>query len=75
MVAIAEAINIGPTLASDLGRAGLDTLEHLRAHGYREAWRRVHDVNPDRDCSHSMLALAGAIEGVRWTTLPEATRE
>lgn len=65
---------MGPVLARELRRARITTLEKLRALGYREAWRRLHRVAPQRDCSSSCLALAGAIRGVRWMKLPAAER-
>jgi hypothetical protein len=36
---IERAINIGPRLGAVLRRAGITTLEDLRAVGYPEAWR------------------------------------
>ncbi|MBV8086674.1 MAG: TfoX/Sxy family DNA transformation protein [Chloroflexi bacterium] len=74
MTDIASAINIGPALAKDLREAGIHTLEELQAMGYREAIRRLRAAAPKRDCTHSMLALAGALEGKRWMALPADTR-
>lgn len=74
MTDIEGAVNIGPTLGAELRRAGIATIEDLRALGYVEAWRRLHAVSPGRDCVHSCLALAGAIEGTRWTRLPRERR-
>ncbi len=71
---IADVVNIGPKLASDLRRAKIDTLERLKELGALEAWRRLRQVAPQWACGHSCLALAGAVEGVRWTSLPQATR-
>ena len=71
---IEEAVNIGPRLATELHRAGINTLEELEALGYLEAWRQLHAVAPKRDCTNSCLALAGAIEGVRWMKLPKDVR-
>jgi hypothetical protein len=74
MTDIEDAINIGPVLAGELRQAGIGTLEQLREIGYMEGWRRIHTVNPDRDCGNSCLALAGALEGVRWMSLPKEMR-
>ncbi len=74
MMDIQEAINIGPRLAAELRQAGINTLEELKALGYLEAWRQLHTVAPDRDYTNSCLALAGAIEGVRWMKLPKDVR-
>jgi DNA transformation protein len=75
MTRIGAAVNVGPVLAGELRAAGVETLERLRELGYLEAWRRLRTVNPERDCVHSCLALAGAIEGQRWRTLPRERRE
>jgi DNA transformation protein len=74
MTDIERAINIGPVLGAELRAAGITTVEDLRPLGYMAAWRRVHAVAPDRDCANSCLALAGAIEGVRWMKLPAEVR-
>ena len=75
MTPIEDAVKVGPVLAAELRAAGVDSLERLRELGYLEAWRRIHAVNPDRDCTHSCLALAGAIEGRRWMRMPKPWRE
>jgi DNA transformation protein len=72
---IERAVNIGPVLSGELRRAGIETIEQLERVGYVKAWRRIHAVNPERECAHAMLALAGAIQGVRWTALPAGIRE
>jgi DNA transformation protein len=71
---IERAVNIGPVLSGELRQAGIETIEQLQRVGYVKAWRRIHAVNPERDCTHAMLALAGAIQGVRWTALPADVR-
>lgn len=75
MTALDGAINVGPVLARELRAAGIDDIEQLRALGAREAWDRVRQVNPERDCASSLLALEGAIRGVRWTTIDAGERE
>jgi DNA transformation protein len=72
---IEDAVNVGSVLGAELRREGVDSLERLRELGYRAAWERLQAAAPDRDCAHSLLALAGAIQGVRWTQLPPAARE
>lgn len=74
MSRVESAINIGPVLAADLRRAGITTVEELREVGHVGAWRRLRQVAPDRDCTHTCLAIAGAVAGVRWMTLPAAER-
>ncbi|HQW51356.1 MAG TPA: TfoX/Sxy family DNA transformation protein [Tepidiformaceae bacterium] len=74
MTALEDAINIGPVLAAELRLAGFATLEDLQAAGEVEAVHRLRAVNPQRDCSNSALAIAGAIRGVRWMKIPPADR-
>lgn len=74
MTALEEAINIGAVLAQELRLAGFEALEDLQAAGEIEAVRRLRAVNPQRDCSNSALAIAGAIRGVRWMKIPPAER-
>ena len=75
MTSFDGAINVGPVLARELRAAGIDDLEQLRALGAREAWDRVRQVNPERDCASSLLALEGAIRGVRWMMIDADERE
>lgn len=75
MTPIEDGVNVGPVLAAEIRRAGIDTIERLRELGYRAAWERLQTIATDRDCTHSLLALAGAIQGVRWARLAPAERE
>ena len=67
--------NIGPALARDLAAAGVESPAQLREMGAKSAWARVRDVNPERDCASSLLALEGAVRGVRWTSIQPAERQ
>lgn len=66
---LAQLPNVGPTLARELRAAGIENVAHLRELGAAAAWERVRDVNPERDCANSLLALEGALRGVRWMSL------
>lgn len=74
MTPIEQAPNVGAVLARDLRTAGIDSVEELRRLGAREAWGRIRVINPDRDCAHSLLALEGAIRGLRWMSIPPDDR-
>lgn len=67
--------NVGPELARDLRAAGVETAAQLRRLGARGAWVKVRDVNPERDCASSLLALEGAVRGVRWMSIQPADRK
>lgn len=67
--------NVGPELARELRAAGVETAAQLRRLGAKGAWAKVRDVNPERDCASSLLALEGAVRGVRWTSIQPAERK
>ena len=66
--------NIGKVLAERLQRAGIDTPEQLLHLGDAAAFSRIRAELPDDACTHTRLALAGAVRGVRWHVLPSALR-
>ena len=66
--------NIGPELAAQLKEIGINTSEELLRIGAMAAWQRLVRAGL-RDCMDSLLALEGAIEGVRWQELPIERRE
>lgn len=75
MTDIEAVVNIGPVLAKELRAAGITSRDALQQLGAMKAWERLSQVNPDRDCASSLLALEGAIRGARWMELPEADRK
>lgn len=56
--------NIGPKLAENLRRAGVETAEDLRAMGTEEAFRRIRAVSDPEACFHQCTALAAAELGI-----------
>ena len=75
MMRLERATNVGPVLAGELRKAGIAYVEDLRELGAYAAWERVRRINPDRDCASSLLALEGAIRGVRWMSLKASERQ
>ncbi len=69
-----EVPNIGPVLADRLRRSGIDDAVHLRTLGDAEAFARLVAHYPEDACTHTRLALAGAVRGVRWQGLPAELR-
>ena len=65
--------NIGSTVERQLEQAGVGTAEALRQLGSREAWLRIQAID-ESACIHRLLALEGAIRGVRKAELPEDVR-
>ena len=65
-----ELPNIGPKLAENLRRAGLETPEDFRAAGTREAFLRIRAQVDPTACFHQLTALAGAELGVSKRAIP-----
>jgi len=65
--------NIAAKLETQLADAGITTIEELRRVGSREAWLRILARDPSA-CIMRLSALEGAIQGVRWHYLDEATK-
>lgn len=67
--------NIGAVLAGRLKSAGIQTSEALLKLGDAKAFAKIRAGLPDDACTHTRLALAGAVRGVRWHDLDKALRE
>lgn len=61
--------NIGRVLAGRLRAAGIADAGALRRLGDRAAFLRLRADLPEDACTHTRLALAGAVRGVRWHSL------
>lgn len=61
--------NVGPKLAENLRRVGLETPEDFRAAGAREAFLRIRAQVDPTACFHQLTALAGAELGIPEKTL------
>lgn len=62
--------NIGPRLAENLRRAGLESPEDFRAAGAREAFLRIRAQADPTACFHQLTALAGAELGIPKKEIP-----
>ena len=65
--------NIGKTVEEQLNAVGIHTAEKLRRTGAETAWMRIQGMDPST-CIHRLLALEGAIRGVKKTELPPERR-
>ena len=66
--------NIGGVLAGRLRDAGIDTAENLIRVGDTAAFKAIRASLPEDACTHTRLALAGAVRGVRWHSLDKDLR-
>ena len=62
--------NVGPKLAENLRRAGLETPEDFRAAGAREVLLRIRAQADPTACFHQLTALAGAELGIPKKAIP-----
>ena len=68
--------NIGPVLAGNLEKAGIEAPDRLRELGAEDAFLRIRAQVDASACLHQLEALAGAVEGVRKSLLsPERKAE
>lgn len=71
-----ELPNIGPVLAGNLQKAGIETPEELRKAGTYDAFMRIREQVDSGACLHQLEAIEGAVEGVRKSALsPEKKAE
>lgn len=67
---LTELPNVGPKLAENLRRVGLETPEDFRAVGALEAFLRIRAQVDPTACFHQLTALAGAELGVPKKAVP-----
>lgn len=66
--------NIGKTVEEQLNQVGIFTEEDLKAIGAEQAWLKIQQID-ESACIHRLLALEGAICGVKKTLLPEERKK
>jgi DNA transformation protein len=66
--------NIGEVVEEQLFAVGIHTEDELKRIGSKESWLRIQSVDKSA-CIHRLLALEGAIQGVKKTMLPEETKQ
>ena len=65
--------NIGKAVEAQLIQVGIETPEALRQVGAKAAWLKIQEIDPSA-CIHRLLALEGAIQGVKKTGLPDTVK-
>lgn len=66
--------NIGKTLEEQLIQVGIQTPEQLAELGSHKAWLSIKAMDPSA-CYSRLCALEGAIQGIRWHSLDQKTKE
>ncbi|MCW6089610.1 TfoX/Sxy family protein [Clostridium sporogenes] len=62
--------NIGKEVESQLNKVGIFSYDELKDIGTEQAWLKIQEIDSSA-CIHRLLALEGAIQGVKKTALPE----
>ena len=65
--------NIGKVVEEQLMQVGIDSEEELKRIGAREAWLRIQEID-ESACIHRLMALEGAIRGVKKSMLPDEVK-
>ena len=65
--------NIGKAVEAQLIQVGIETPEALREIGVKAAWLKIQEIDPSA-CIHRLLALEGAIQGVKKSVLSDAVK-
>ena len=73
-IPIEDGVNIGPLLGPNLRRVGIESVEALRRLGAVAAWLRLRAVEPEIATERALMALEGAVRGVRWASVPRVDR-
>ena len=68
-----EIGKLGKAVEAQLIQVGIETPEALRQVGAKAAWLKIQEIDPSA-CIHRLLALEGAIQGVKKTGLPDAVK-
>ncbi len=65
--------NIGSMLEAQLQQVGISSVEALKRVGAQAAWLQIQAID-ESACLHRLMALEGAIQGVRKTMLPDEVK-
>lgn len=71
---LAKMPNIGKVVEEQLNQVGIRSEDDLKAAGAKNAWLKIREID-ESACIHRLLALEGAIRGVKKTELPEEVRK
>ncbi|MGN1165148.1 MAG: TfoX/Sxy family protein [Lachnospiraceae bacterium] len=66
--------NIGKVVEEQLNEVGIYTEEELKEVGAKQAWLRIQQID-ESACIHRLLALEGAIQGIKKTMLPDERKK
>lgn len=70
---LSKLSNIGKTVEEQLIRAGISSVHELKELGAEKAWLKIQKID-ESACIHRLMALEGAIEGVKKTMLSDEVK-
>ena len=73
MAELSKLPNIGKTVEEQLNQVGIMTEADLKELGAKQAWLKIQEID-ESACIHRLLALEGAVRGVKKTALPEEVK-
>ena len=73
MSELAKLPNIGKTVEEQLNQVGITTAKELEKIGAEAAWLKIQGID-ESACIHRLMALEGAIQGVKKTMLSDETK-
>lgn len=73
MTELSKLPNIGKKLEEQLHQVGINTADELKETGAKDAWLKIQAID-ESACINRLLALEGAIEGVKKTLLQDEVK-
>lgn len=74
MTMLSSLPNLGPILIKELHKINIRNAEQLRNMGSKPAFLEIKRNDPSA-CLSKLYALEGAVQGIRWHTLPEERKK
>ena len=73
MAELSKLPNIGKIVKEQLNQVGITTAAELKEIGAKAAWLKIQEID-ESACIHRLMALEGAICGVKKTMLPDEVK-
>lgn len=70
---LAKLPNIGKTVEEQLLQVGISSADDLKKVGAKAAWLKIQEIDASA-CIHRLMALEGAIQGVKKTMLSDEVK-
>lgn len=70
---LSSLVNIGKVVEEQLMQVGIHSAGELKRVGAKDAWLRIQAID-ESACIHRLMALEGAIEGVKKSMLPDEVK-